>query len=129
MGIHPVFHVELVRPAAIDPLPSQVVDDTQPPPLLVDGEEEYKVKCILAVWRRKVGRGYRDKALVKWKGWAQQTWERLNAVQDCAALDAFEEQYGPAPDVIRWQTEADKRVIVPIMKFKLEGGVLSRARA
>jgi hypothetical protein len=64
-GIHPVFHVELVRPAATDPFPSQIIDDTQPPPLIIDGEEEYEVEQILAVRRRKIGRGYRDEALVK----------------------------------------------------------------
>jgi hypothetical protein len=64
-GIHPVFHVNLVCLAATDPLLSQIIDNTQPPPLLVNREEEYKVKHILAVQRRKVGRGYHDKALVK----------------------------------------------------------------
>jgi hypothetical protein len=73
ISIHPVFHVDLVRLAATDPLPSQIMDDTQPPPLLVNGEEEYEVKHILAVRRRKVGQGYHDKALVKWTGWAHKT--------------------------------------------------------
>jgi hypothetical protein len=54
-GIYPVFHVKLVRLAAIDPFPSQIMDDTQPPPLLVNGEEEYEVKHILAIQRRKIG--------------------------------------------------------------------------
>jgi hypothetical protein len=40
-GVYPVFHVDLIRPAASDPLPSQIVDDSQPPPLVVDGELEY----------------------------------------------------------------------------------------
>ena len=30
-GIHPVFHVDLLRPAATDPFPSQQSDDPQPP--------------------------------------------------------------------------------------------------
>jgi predicted nucleotidyltransferase component of viral defense system len=64
-GIHPVFHVELVRPAATDPFPSQIIDNSQPPLLLVNGEEEYEVERILAVRRRKIGRGYYDEALVK----------------------------------------------------------------
>jgi hypothetical protein len=65
------------------------VDDTQPPPLLVNGEEEYEVEHILAVQRRKVGQGYYDKALVKWTGWAHETWTKLDFVQDCVALDVF----------------------------------------
>jgi hypothetical protein len=55
IGIHLVFYVDLVCLAATDPLSSQIVDDTQPPPLLVNGEEEYEVEHILAVQRRKVG--------------------------------------------------------------------------
>jgi hypothetical protein len=49
------------------------MDNTQPPPLLVNREEEYEVKHILAVQRRKVGQGYYNKALVKWTGWAHET--------------------------------------------------------
>jgi hypothetical protein len=70
------------------------MDDTQPPPLLVNGEEEYKVERILAVRRRKVGRGYRDEVLVKWTGWARETWTKLDFVQDCVVLDDFEKQNG-----------------------------------
>ena len=53
--IYPVFYVELVRPAAEDPLPSQIVDDSQPPPLDVDGELEYEVEEILAARIKRVG--------------------------------------------------------------------------
>ncbi|OKP10450.1 hypothetical protein PENSUB_4119, partial [Penicillium subrubescens] len=127
-GIHPVFHIELVRPAATDPFPSQLVDDSQPPPLLVDGEEEYDVEQILAVRRRKIGRGYRDEALVKWRGWAEQTWQTLDSVQDCSALDAFEEQYGPVSDVIRQQIGTETHVVAPLAS-STRRGVLSRASA
>jgi hypothetical protein len=48
-SIHLVFYIKLVRLAATDPFPSQLVDDSQPPPLLVNGEEEYNVEQILAV--------------------------------------------------------------------------------
>lgn len=121
-GIHPVFHIELVRPAATDPFPSQLVDDVQPPPLLVDGEEEYEVEQILAVRRRKIRRGYRDEALVKWRGWAEQTWEALGLVRDCSALDAFEEQHGAVSDVIRQQIGTEAHVVVPLTRLRLGGG-------
>jgi transposase InsO family protein len=121
-GIHPVFHVDLVRPAATDPFPSQIMDDTQPPPLLVNGEEEYEVERILAVRRRKIGRGYRDEALVKWSGWARETWTKLDFVQDCAALDDFEKQHGPVQEVITRQANNTNRVVVPLMKLRLGGG-------
>jgi hypothetical protein len=48
-GIHLVFHVKLVHLAAIDLFPSEISNNTQPPPLLVNGEEEYEVKQILAI--------------------------------------------------------------------------------
>ena len=64
-GVHPVFHVDLIRPAASDPLPSQIVDDSQPPPLLIDGELEYQVEEILHHRERRVGRGVRTEVLVK----------------------------------------------------------------
>jgi transposase InsO family protein len=93
-GIHPVFHVELVRPAATDPLPSQVVDDAQPPPVEVEGEVEYQVDEILAARTRRVGRGSRREVLVRWTGYAECTWEPLTSVEDCSALDKFEERFG-----------------------------------
>jgi hypothetical protein len=40
-SVYLVFYVDLIRPAASDPLPSQIVDDSQPPPLVIDGELEY----------------------------------------------------------------------------------------
>ena len=54
-GIHPVFHVDLLRQAANDPFPSQRNDDYQPPAVLVDGEEEYQVERILDY--RQIRRG------------------------------------------------------------------------
>ena len=38
-GVHNVFHADLLRPAATDPLPSQVVDDPQPPTIIIDDNE------------------------------------------------------------------------------------------
>ena len=40
LGIYNVFNVNLLRPAADDPLPSQVLDNPQPPVILVDDTEE-----------------------------------------------------------------------------------------
>lgn len=54
-GIHPVFHVGLLRPAANDPFTSQRNDDYQSPAVLVDGEEEYQVERILDY--RQIRRG------------------------------------------------------------------------
>ncbi|KAJ5545341.1 hypothetical protein N7461_007645 [Penicillium sp. DV-2018c] len=39
-GLHTVFHVDLLRLAGNDPLPSQTTDDAQPSAVMVDEEEE-----------------------------------------------------------------------------------------
>ncbi len=61
-GVHNAFHTKLLRPAHIDP------DDTRtippPPPVLVDGNEEYEVEKILQHRKRRGRRQY----LVKWVG-------------------------------------------------------------
>lgn len=86
-GIHPVFHVDLLRPASTDPLPSQHSDDVQPPAVMVDGEEEFTVEKILDEKRTKRGRGTRLEYKVKWLGYARPTWEAATALEDTRALD------------------------------------------
>jgi len=96
-GIHKKFHVSLLRLAATDPLPSQVQDDFQPPPVTIEGQDdEYGVEKILRCRTRRIGRGSRREALVKWIGYAEPDWQPLQNLQDTIALDHFEEQYGDA---------------------------------
>ncbi len=98
-GIDNVFHVSLLRPAGTDPLPSQIVAEAQPPAIISeDGEEEYGVEEILRARTRKIGRGSRREALVKWTGYTRPSWEPLSSLEDTAALDTFEKRYGPATD-------------------------------
>src|SRR5256885_14668777 len=65
MRIHDVFHPNLLRKAAEDPLPGQ--KNEPPEPVIVDDEEEWEVDDILD--SRRYGRGKRLQYLVKWKGY------------------------------------------------------------
>ena len=55
MRIHPVFHVSLLRPAATNPLPGQ--RHPPPPPVEVDGLEEWHVEDIWDSRWDRCGRG------------------------------------------------------------------------
>jgi hypothetical protein len=61
--IHPVHHVSLLDPVAEDPLPEQRV--TPPPPVEVDGDQEYQVEQV------EDSRMYRNQLqyLVRWTGY------------------------------------------------------------
>ncbi len=96
-GIHNVFNVDLLRPAATDPLPSQVVDDLQPPAILVDDDEHWLVERILGQRQKKLpGRGLRSRLeyQVKWTGYANPTWEPAFALKDTTALTDYLRERG-----------------------------------
>jgi hypothetical protein len=65
--------VDLLKRAENDPLPSQIRDDTQPPPLLVDGEPEYTIKEIKRARLKKMNKRSRRKVLIKWKEYKEKT--------------------------------------------------------
>ena len=90
-GIHNVFHSDLLKKAAEDPLPSQSLVNVDNPPISVDSSEEYEVEEIMR--HRKQGRGWR--VLVKWVGYQQPTWEPLRELEDTAALKRYEQEKGP----------------------------------
>jgi hypothetical protein len=93
MKIHPVFHVSLLEHAADDPLPGQSVPP--PPPVEVDGEEEYFVDSILD--SRLYGRSRKLQYLVKWTGYDKPDWEDARNVDGLSALDRFHELHPDKP--------------------------------
>ena len=62
--IHPVFHASLLSPfiETIEHGPSY----TEPPPEIIDGNEEYEIEAIIG----HTGKGRFRKYLVQWKGWS-----------------------------------------------------------
>lgn len=87
--IHNVFNIDLLRPAASNPFPSQVQDDEQPPPVIVDGEPEWEVEHLAGERWKKVGRGYRHEFRVKWKGYSRELWYPARDFEATAALDSW----------------------------------------
>jgi hypothetical protein len=73
MKIHPVFHVNLLRPAFTDPLPGQHQDPS--PSVEVNGVEEWEIKEVIdSRWNRR-SRGGRPnlKYTIKWIGYNEPT--------------------------------------------------------
>lgn len=102
--IFPRFHVELLRKASDDPLPSQSFDDSQPEPIVIDNEDvnaepEQVVERILRAQRIRRGRGWVRQVLVKWKGFAEPNWEDREQLENVEALDRFEAMYGKGDGV------------------------------
>ena len=95
-GIHPVFHMSLVKKAAEDPLPSQLTIDNEPGMIFdtledpssvaINSDGEYTIERILR--HRHQSRGWR--LLVKWLGRPEPTWEPLQQLQEMTTLDAYE---------------------------------------
>ena len=72
-NIHPVFHASLLSPYS--ETPSHGPNFSQPPPDLINDEEDYEVEQIKA--HRNFGRSKCLQCLIKWKGYPESdnTWE------------------------------------------------------
>ena len=96
-GVHPVFHVSLIKRLQNNPLPSQSIQDTDPPAIETTDNRgdfvagEYQVDKILSHRRR--GRGFQ--VLVSWTGCPEPTWEPLTHLADTMALEAYEVDHQP----------------------------------
>ena len=106
-GIHPVFHVSLVKKAAQDPLPFQLTIDNEPGMIFdtpkdpssvaINSDGEYTIERILR--HRRQGHGWR--LLVEWLG-PEPAWEPLQQLQETTALDAYERLLHDAGSIIPW---------------------------
>ena len=47
-GAYSLFHINLLRSAATDPRPSQVIPDSQPEPIVINGAKEWEIKHVVA---------------------------------------------------------------------------------
>ena len=95
MKIHNVFHVSLLDPTIKDPYPGQEI--LPPPPVKVDGEQEWHVEEI---FDSKIIRN-RLRYLVKWVGY-DANWQPAENMNKLQAVENFHHRYpnkpGPLPD-------------------------------
>jgi hypothetical protein len=94
--IHPVFHTSLLSP--YKEMEEHGINFPEPPPDLVEGEEEYKVEQVLDL--RWHGRGKKLQYLLKWRGYSQahDSWEPAEQVHAPELVDRFHQEN---PEAIR----------------------------
>jgi hypothetical protein len=84
--IHFRFHVDLLKRAENNPFLSQIRDNTQPPPLFINGEPEYIIEEIKRARLKKMGKRSRREVLVRWKKYKEETWELREKFLETEAL-------------------------------------------
>jgi len=103
--LHPVFNVVKLSTALEDPILGRKLQ-APPPPIVVDGEEEWEVEEILdSCWHQR-----RFQFLVKWKGFSREhnSWE---AASDVKAPDLVTEYYRKHPATPRHIRRTDFNAI------------------
>jgi Chromo (CHRromatin Organisation MOdifier) domain len=85
--IHPVFHASLLSPYKEMKEHGEIFPE--PPPDLVEGEEEFEVEQVLA--SRRHGHGKKLQYLLRWKGYSQahDSWEPADQVHAEDLIEKF----------------------------------------
>jgi len=97
--LHPVFNIVKLSAAPEDPILGRK-PQAPPPPIVVDGEEEWEVEEILdSRWHRR-----RFQFLVKWKGFSREhnSWEAASNVKAPDLIVEYYWKHPAAPRHIRW---------------------------
>ena len=93
--VHPMFHVNLLEPAATNP-PHAGHIQLPPPPIKVDGEAEWEVTAI--VDSRYFGQAKKLQYRVQWTGYAELSWEDAsNIINATNLLSNFHTRYPRKP--------------------------------
>ena len=97
MKIHPTFHSNLLRPTATDPLPGQHL--SPPPPVVINGENEWLVESILDSLMKRRGRGQpKLHYVVQWTGHDNPTTEPAELLENSPdAVAEFHARYPQKP--------------------------------
>ena len=87
--IHPVFHASLLKPVTPDPFQGRM--GLPPPPVEVEGEEEFEVESIVSC--RKKGRQLQY--LIKWRGYPPEdnSWEPSGNLHAPRLIRAFHQEH------------------------------------
>jgi hypothetical protein len=104
--IHNVFHASLLSPFVANTIPGREVPP--PPPVEVEGVEEYEVEEIL---KAKKNRGGQVLFKVLWRGYAlsEATWESWENLTNCDdKLAEFYRRYPRAAGIDLWRTSRAK---------------------
>jgi len=103
--LHPVFNIVKLSAPLEDPILGRKLQ-TPPPPIVVNGEEEWEVEEILnSHWHQR-----RFQFLVKWKGFSREhnSWK---VASDVKALDLVAEYYWKHPAAPRYIRQIDFNAI------------------
>ena len=94
-ALHNVFHIEKLVPYVTNQISGR--EDTRPPPIEIEGNEEYEVQEILDCRRRRNKWEY----LVSWKGYGpnENSWEPRENVENAQdKINQFHTKHPSAPD-------------------------------